>query len=88
MLDILRKCYAVLPSLYELEFEEAASGLRPSTLDRMPVLDQQPGTPVFYLNGLYRHGILLGPLMGKSAAGLMIQGTRLPETQSFQFPAF
>jgi glycine oxidase len=88
MLDILRKCYAVLPSLYELEFEEAVSGLRPSTLDRMPVLDQQPGAPVFYLNGLYRHGILLGPLMGKSAASLMMHGTRLPETQSFQFPAF
>jgi glycine oxidase len=85
VLDILRKCYAIVPAIYELEIQEIWAGLRPATLDRLPVLDRQPGTQVYHLNGLYRHGILLGPIMGKAAATLLLKGERLPEVVEFGF---
>jgi glycine oxidase len=86
LLNILRKCHAVIPSIFEMKVREIWSGLRPSTLNRLPILDQLAGKPIFHLNGLYRHGILLGPLLGKSAALLMLGGDRLPETRPFIIP--
>lgn len=86
MLDILRKCYAAVPSIYEMKVQEIWAGLRPSTLNRLPILDQEGEKPIFHLNGLYRHGILLGPIMGKSAALLMTGKQRLPETKAFIIP--
>ncbi|MBX3101688.1 MAG: FAD-dependent oxidoreductase [Bacteroidetes bacterium] len=84
MMDILRKCYHAVPGIYDLNVLETWSGLRPATLSRHPVLDALPGTPqVFVLNGLYRHGILLGPLMGRAAAQLMTTGHRLPAVAGF-----
>lgn len=83
LLDILRKAYAVVPAIYELEVQEIWSGLRPATLDRLPVLGQEPGRPLYHLNGLYRHGILLGPILGKAAARLLLHGERLPEVAEF-----
>jgi glycine oxidase len=83
LLDILRKAYAIVPGIYELEVQEIWSGLRPATLDRLPVLGQEGSTPIYHLNGLYRHGILLGPILGKAAAHLLLRGERLPEVADF-----
>lgn len=83
LLDILRKAYAIVPGIYEMEIQEIWSGLRPATLDRLPVLGQEPGRPLYHLNGLYRHGILLGPLLGKAAAHLLLRDERLPEVADF-----
>jgi glycine oxidase len=84
LMDILRKCYHAVPGIYDLPVLETWSGLRPATLSRHPVLDYLPGTPqVLVLNGLYRHGILLGPLMGKATAHLIGTGQRLPEVAAF-----
>jgi glycine/D-amino acid oxidase-like deaminating enzyme len=83
LLNILRKCHAVVPSIYELNVREIWSGLRPSTLNRLPILMQEAGLPIFHLNGLYRHGILLGPILGKSAALMLMGRDRLPETRAF-----
>lgn len=84
--NILRKCYAVIPSIFEMKVQETWAGLRPSTLNRLPILGQEEGKPIFHLNGLYRHGILLGPLLGKSAAQLLLGQDRLPETTDFILP--
>ncbi len=84
MLDILRKCYAAVPGLYELSVRELWAGLRPSTLNRLPVCDREGGSPVYHLNGLYRHGILLSPLLGKAMSELILNGIRLPEIDSFR----
>jgi glycine oxidase len=83
LLNILRKCHAVIPAIGEMKVQEIWAGLRPSTLNRLPMLLQEPGRPIFHLNGLYRHGILLGPLMGKSAALMLLGRERLPETEPF-----
>jgi glycine oxidase len=86
LFNILRKCYAAVPAIYEMKVNEIWSGLRPSTLNRLPILDQEPGKPIFHLNGLYRHGLLLGPIMGKSAALMLLGKDRLPETAAFTLP--
>jgi len=66
VLDILRRSYQVLPGLYELNIKEMYSGLRPASEDHRPVIQKLSGQNVFYMNGLYRHGILLGPWAGKT----------------------
>ncbi len=83
LLNILRKCHAVIPAIYEMNVQEIWAGLRPSTLNRLPILAKEKDSPIFHLNGLYRHGILLGPVLGKSAARLLLGLERLPETQPF-----
>lgn len=81
MMDILtRACHAV-PSLYDLPIQESWVGFRPSTLSRLPIVDEYQG--IYYINGLYRHGLLLGPLLGKAMAELVTTGKRIPETESF-----
>jgi glycine oxidase len=73
LLDILRKCYQVLPGLYELNIQEIYSGLRPASDDHLPQIMKIGPGPVYCLNGLYRHGILLGPWAGKKLSD-MVEG--------------
>lgn len=72
ILDILRKSYQVLPGLYELGISEMYSGLRPATEDHQPVIRRLEGAPVYVLNGLYRHGILLAPWAGNQLSELVL----------------
>ena len=69
--------------LYDLDILEIGAGLRPATLDRLPMIGKEQGREVYHLNGLYRHGILLSPLMGKAMADL-VQNRKL----STDFAAF
>lgn len=76
LLDILRKTYRVLPALYHLHVQDSWAGLRPATLSRMPCLGAvAPG--VWMLNGLYRHGILLGPYLAQQLVAVL-QGAEVP----------
>lgn len=83
LLDILRKCYAAVPGIYELDVLDTWAGLRPSTLNRLPICDREGDTSIYHLNGLHRHGILLGPLLGQAMATLLLHDRRLPEVESF-----
>ena len=84
ILDILRKSYAAVPGIYELDVLDTWAGLRPSTLNRLPICDREGDSPVYHLNGLYRHGILLSPLLGKAMTELILHGRRLPEVENFR----
>ena len=86
LLDILRKAYAAVPGIYELNVKQVQAAFRPSTLNRQPILDKEPNREVYHLNGLYRHGVLLGPLVGKAMADLVLTGKKSPEVQPFGFP--
>jgi glycine oxidase len=81
IMDILTRACRTVPSLYDLPIQETWAGFRPSTLSRLPIVDEHQG--VYYINGLYRHGLLLGPLLGKAMAELITTGNRLPETETF-----
>ena len=73
IMDILRRAWHVVPGLYELDIAEMYTGFRPAAENHRPLTDKIPDMPVFYLNGLYRHGILLGPWAGNEIATRMHQ---------------
>jgi glycine oxidase len=68
--ELLREAYRTLPELAELEFIEAAAGLRPGTPDNAPIVGRVGGGPVIAVCGLYRHGVLLAPLLGPAVTAL------------------
>ena len=63
-----------LPWLREAEFLEAWAGLRPGTVDGLPVIGVAPGRERYVVaSGHYRNGILLAPgtgvVVGRLLAG-------------------
>ena len=62
-LDNLRRAYEALPGIYELTIQETWSGLRPASDTRLPFFHQENN--ILYVNGLFRHGILLAPWVGQ-----------------------
>jgi glycine oxidase len=72
MTHILRAACELVPSLSELPFREAWTGLRPAADDLMPVIGASPSVPnVFYACGHFRSGILLSSLTGEVIADLV-----------------
>lgn len=74
ILDILRRAYYVFPDLYERRILRFWAGLRPATPSRLPLLLKMPDRPLYYVNGLYRNGILLLPLIGEGVAKWITEG--------------
>jgi len=72
MTHILRAACELVPSLSELPYREAWTGLRPAADDLMPVIGPSPSAPnVFYACGHFRSGILLSSLTGEVIADLV-----------------
>lgn len=66
ILDLLHDAYEVLPFIYENEFLESWSGLRPASRDSLPVLGPSQYTEnLIFATGHYRNGILLTPITVK-----------------------
>ncbi len=78
LLDILRRAYFVFPDLYESRILRTWAGLRPATDSRVPLLYKVPGQRLYYVNGLYRNGILLAPLVGEGVTQWVLEG-QLPD---------
>ncbi|MCX8112003.1 MAG: FAD-dependent oxidoreductase [Bacteroidia bacterium] len=83
VLDILRRAYYVFPDLYERRILRFWAGLRPATASRMPLFYRDPEAPAYYVNGLYRNGILLLPLIGEGAVQWALDGNLPAELQPF-----
>jgi glycine oxidase len=87
MESIVRAAKDMLPSLGALRFREAWAGLRPATIDLLPVIGPSPGIPgLYYATGHYRSGILLAAITGKLMASL-IMGQSLENDLSHFSPA-
>lgn len=69
--ELLREAYRVLPDIAELDFVEAIAGLRPGSPDNLPILGAGALEGLLLATGLYRHGILLGPIAGDLVAQLV-----------------
>ncbi|MDZ7280165.1 FAD-dependent oxidoreductase [Pantoea eucrina] len=63
MMELLSAAYAIHPALAEARVVESASGLRPAYPANLPEIHYENQT--FYLNGLYRHGFLLAPMLAE-----------------------
>jgi glycine oxidase len=68
-LELLSALYSVHDGFSEASVLEARSHCRPAFADNLPWLNAAPG--LLQVNGLYRHGYLLGPLLVESVLAVL-----------------
>ncbi len=73
-MELLSCAYALLPELGEARIVEVAAGVRPSFPDNAPKIVVR-GRRIF-VNGLYRHGFLVSPILAEIAADYIETGAR------------
>src|SRR5262245_57065787 len=67
---ILEMALRIAPALSDVRIADAWAGLRPGTPDGLPVIGAGGVPGLVHAAGLFRDGILLGPLVGEIAAEL------------------
>lgn len=78
IMTLLTVVMKLAPELKRARFEHAWAGLRPGSVDGLPILGPSRSLPGLWLaGGHFRNGILLGPLTGHILAEL-IQGRPAP----------
>lgn len=75
-LELLSAAYTVHTGFAEGRLVETVVGCRPAFPDNRPRIMTEPG--LMRINGLYRHGFLLAPVMSKFAATYLEEGALLP----------
>lgn len=70
MLELLSAAYALHPAFAEAEIAEIGVDVRPAFNDNLPKAWRRGKT--LFINGLYRHGFLLGPEMARRAAEILL----------------
>ena len=72
-LELLGLAYALHPAFGEAEVIEMSAGVRPSFADNIPrvLVDKRHACPVLRVNGAYRHGFLLSPIMAEAVSGYL-----------------
>lgn len=68
-LELLGAAYALHPAFAEAAVLEAASGVRPAFPDNLPRAVVRDGGRAIFVNGAYRHGFLLAPVLADAVAG-------------------
>lgn len=75
-LELLSLAYALHPAFGEAQILEAGAGVRPSWPDNYPKIITDGN--VIHVNGSYRHGFLLAPLLAKLVADHLATGVTDP----------
>ncbi len=70
-LELLGLAYALHPAFGEAEIEEVSAGVRPAFPDNVPRVIVEGDGRIIRVNGAYRHGFLLGPVMAEVVAGVL-----------------
>jgi D-amino-acid dehydrogenase len=71
--EVLRESLRVMPGLDRATLREVRVGLRPWSVDDMPILGAVPGTTnVFVATGHGANGLLCGPVSGAAVADLVL----------------
>ncbi len=77
---LLNAATTLVPSLGDAQFEEVRVGLRPKTVDELPIIGRSESMArVFYALGHYRNGVLLAPLTASLVADLVTDRKERPE---------
>ena len=71
-LELLGMAYALHPAFGEAEILEMGAGVRPSFSDNVPKIIVRGST--VYVNGLYRHGFLMAPVLAEMVAAYIEGG--------------
>ncbi len=67
--SLLETAFEISPQFQNLSIKKIWSGLRPKSLDGLPLLGEFPeNSGLYFATGHYRNGILLAPLTGKLIA--------------------
>ena len=74
VLELLSAAYALHPGFAEAEIVEIGTDARPAFPDNVPRLVMRGG--VLHLNGLYRHGYLMAPVLAQMAADFLMNGIK------------
>jgi glycine oxidase len=84
LMELLSAAYALHPAFAEAVLLETGTGLRPAFADNLPALRfegpdaeaTQTGTDMgrIHLNGLYRHGFLMAPILAERLASQLAAG--------------
>ena len=77
MLELLGAAYALHPAFAEAQVLETGAGLRPAFADNVPRAIVH-GTGRISVNGAYRHGFLLAPVLAKAVADYLTSGAGHP----------
>jgi glycine oxidase len=71
-LELLASAYALHPAFAEAQIVELGAGVRPAFADNVPKIVVRGST--IYVNGLYRHGFLLAPVLASLVADYLDTG--------------
>ncbi len=77
-LELLGAVYALHPGFAEAEILEAAAGVRPAFPDNVPRATVRDGGRRIIVNGAYRHGFLLAPVLAEAVAAFLNHGKAHP----------
>jgi glycine oxidase len=72
--DLLEAACDVVPQAWTATFRAARVGLRPGTVDNLPIIGASGAVPnLIYATGHFRNGILLAPLTAQVVADLVLE---------------
>lgn len=77
-LELLGAAYALHPAFAEAEVLEMSAGVRPAFPDNVPRARVVDDGASIMVNGAYRHGFLLAPVLAKAVAGYLESGASHP----------
>jgi glycine oxidase len=75
-LELLGSAFALHPGFAEAEIIDMGAGVRPAFPDHVPRIILEDGGSVIRVNGMYRHGFLLAPVLAEAVADFVANGTR------------
>lgn len=74
-LELLGAAYALHPAFGEAEIIDTGAGIRPAFPDNLPHAEIRDGGSLIFVNGAYRHGFLLAPVLAEAVAGWLANQT-------------
>lgn len=74
-MELLGGAYAVHPSFAEAEIIGFGAGVRPAFPDNVPRAIVREGGRRIFVNGAYRHGFLIAPVLARMVAAYLQDGT-------------
>ena len=88
MRTLLEAAVEMVPALGEAEILEIWSGLRPGTIDRLPILGESGYENLWLATGHFRNGILLAPATAALLSEAILNGRQAPELDAFSLRRF
>jgi glycine oxidase len=75
-LELLGSAYALHPAFAEAAILDMGAGVRPALPDNIPRVFIEKNGRIIRVNGAYRHGFLLAPVLAEAVAGFVVHGQR------------